>query len=278
MKKKIDLINNLFPAGTMPSLAETSENRPDDQDLNMEKFFTQARVKSNEIYVDLEELYRACRQFAESKRDYTALVRKCFTAEGNGVLYSVQQLGGCCFEGNLFRGEEDRCEMIRYFAGNILEQADRINAGSQERPQGAEGFAALEKKGTNKTVLMNYLNGIHEGVSLLKEELLSRPDASAQFYERLWNITGMHLADLKELLTVGDEDLREQVKGWFERMCALLHRCKIEVIFYENASDEERKRWFRVKEEIQNIPAVVRTKCEIDEYIYFYGSWFKTEE
>ena len=277
MKKKIELINNIFSAGSLLTPEETPENSHADPGPGMEKFFPLARSKANEIYADLDEIYRTCRQFTEYKKNYAALIKKCFTDEGNGILYSVQQLGGCCSEGNLYRGEEDRCEMIRYFAGNILVQVGKINESRLEK-QDAEGLITPEKKGTSKTVLMNYLNAIHEGVHLLKEELLSNQDAASRFHERLWNNTGMHLADLKELLSAGDDNLCEEMKRWYGRMCLLLHRCSIEIIFYGDASDEERKKWFVVKEEIQNIPAVIRTKSEIDEYIYFYGSWFEAEE
>lgn len=244
---------------------------------NLDKYFLQARCKSNEIYKELDELYQECRLSSEYKSQYAGQIRKCFTAEGNGILYCIQQLGACCFEGNLFQDEKGRCEMIRYHADCILKQTDRINENSRSL-QCTDSLKTPEKKGTNKTVLMNYLNAIHEAVSLIKDELNGRQDPVARFYERLWQETGRYLAALRDVLSGGDEGLREQMRLWYDGMCSILRRCGIDVKFYANASDEQRERWFTVKSEMQNIPAVVRTKCEIDEYIYFYGSWFNAEE
>lgn len=245
---------------------------------NSDEYFLKARCKANEVYRELDELYKEYHQSLEYKRQWVDLIRRCFTAEGNGILYSIQQLGGCCFEGNLFHTETDRCRMARYWGNGILEQMEKINSNIFPQTTDIEGIISPEKKGTNKVILMNYLDTIHEGVILLKQELKSKPDALNQFYEKLWQETRFHLAALRDILAVGDENLCEQVKQWFEKTCSFLHQCGIEIVFYKDVSDKERENWFTVKSETQNIPAVIRTKSEVDEYIYFYGSWFQTEE
>lgn len=272
-------LNMIRPNIKQPSQTETYNNRTSGTETDhLDEYFLNARCKANDICRELDELYKECHQSLEYKRQSVDLIRRCFTAEGNGILYSIQQLGGCCFDGNLFHTEADRCRMTRYWGNGILEQMEKINHNIFPQTTDTEGIITPEKKGTNKVILMNYLNAIHEGVNLLKQELKSKPDALNQFYEELWQKTKFHLAALGEILNNGDENLCEQVKQWFEKTCSLLHQCGVEIIFYEDVSDEDRERWFTVKSETQNIPAVIRTKSEVDEYIYFYGSWFQTEE
>ena len=249
------------------------------------KMLKQEKEKQKDYREALDKLWERSDElhkkiFLSINRDRRLLeqLQKCFTAEGSGIFYLLQQLGVCCFNMNDF-WEEDRENRRRY----LLEQLERTSAAvsaafaAYSEDDGTEwenGLLRPDKKGQNSKIITEYIDILSRSV---EEELKGIGQQRVQkrkldFYCRLWYGTELLLKEAAS--EDGRKKTMEETTGWYRRMKRLLEEFGVKILFYEEADAAQRMEYFNTEYDGEHMPAVFSVQSRGNEtFAPLYGTY-----
>lgn len=254
------------------------------------KMLEQEKKKQKDYREALDKLWERSDElhkkiFLSINRDRRLLehLQKCFTAEGGGIFYLLQQLGVCCFNMNDFR-EEDRENRRRY----LLEQLARTSAAVQaafaaySEDDGTEWENVLlrpDKKGQNSKIITEYIDILLRSA---EEELKGIGQQTVQkrkldFYCRLWYGTELLLKEAAS--EEGRKKTMEETAGWYRRMKRLLEEYGVKILFYGEADAAQRMEYFNTEYDGEHMPAVISAQtCGNETFAPLYGTYHLDQE
>lgn len=173
-------------------------------------------------------------------------------------------------------------ELLRYYLKEMIIQRNSIVQQIKQKYQEVGQLAPekippiLEKPDSRQSSLemanfyLNDINAILDEMRIIQiqtggENFTKR----AAFYERLWSGLQLYLKEAERLLELEDEKLIKQTTSWCKKVRMLLECLGVRILFHNEASEEELKKYFR-KTDKGCMPAMFSTELD---YIYTMGSF-----
>lgn len=173
-------------------------------------------------------------------------------------------------------------ELLRYYLEEMVKQRNKIVQQIKQKyqevnhldPEKIEPILKEPESSKKSLEIANfYLKEINDILDEMKSYQIQTGGENftkrATFYERLWFGLQLYLKEAERLLELEDEKLVKQTTSWCEKVRMLLECLGVRILFYDEASDEDLKKYFRKIGENYS-PAMFSTELD---YIYTMGSF-----
>lgn len=233
--------------------------------------FKKTQDRAEEVWRQRRASYEEQLGEQESYCNRMAQVNKAFSRDGGGFFYLLQQLGSFCIPQDGLPDKEGRQIIIENLMGQIKRAAGELDGklalGQEEWAWEEEDIPDIDGNPCKKT--LRYLDAIEEMEKELKKR--GRRGKLSRHYEILWERTKFFLMNPEMAGGFGEPE--EQMRCWYGCMQKLLDSCGVRIVFYQDADEEEKAKWFaQAGEKAEEKPAIVGTKDSgTGEYVFCVG-------
>ena len=233
--------------------------------------FKKTQNRAEEVWRQRRASYEGQMGEQENYCNRMAQVNKAFSRDGGGFFYLLQQLGSFCIPQDCLPDKEGRQIIMENLVGQIKRAAGELDKklalSREERAWEDEDDFRIDGSPYKKT--LRYLDAIEEMEKELKKG--GRRGRLSRHYEILWERTKFFLMNPEAAGGPGDPE--ERIRCWYGCMRKLLASCGIRIVFYQDADEGERAKWFaQAGENAEEKPAIVGTKDSgTGEYVFCLG-------